>query len=223
MTAQIIFPDRPTYWIITNGSTYIDGYTSPGNTTTFGNGTQIYWIGTDFDEYTTECENVGLRPRNLNNNRPNIPVIHLDSINTVMDEIDNIKQQLLPKNPNIDPMVLEVQIQNQQEKVSSIDSMVNNIVEKQDNIEQKVGEVITVVPGVRISATQARLWLIQNGFDLNSINGIIDTIEDPIVRESVRAQWEYAPYIERNHPWLQSLSEALGIDLDKVFSEASQL
>jgi hypothetical protein len=81
----------------------------------------------------------------------------------------------------------------------------------------------TVIPGQRISATQARLWLIQNGFDLNTINAVIDRIQDFTTRECVRAQWEYAPYLERNHYWLCELATILDIDLDKCFDEAALL
>jgi hypothetical protein len=77
-----------------------------------------------------------------------------------------------------------------------------------------------------ITARQIRLWLIQNGFQLSQINTIIDTIEDPIVRETVKIEWEYAPYIERNHPWLVPLAQSLGLNteqIDQAFAEASVL
>jgi len=57
-----------------------------------------------------------------------------------------------------------------------------------------------VLPQPRISARQVRLWLIQNGVQLSSVEAAIDTIEDLTIREITRVEWEYAPYIERNHP-----------------------
>lgn len=76
----------------------------------------------------------------------------------------------------------------------------------------------------RVSARQIRLWLIQHNFQLSQIDSSIDSIEDPLVRETVRIEWEYAPYIERNHPWLVPLAESLGLNetqIDQAFIEAS--
>lgn len=75
-----------------------------------------------------------------------------------------------------------------------------------------------------ISARQIRLWLIQHGFQLSQIESAIDSIENPLVRETIRIEWEYAPYIERNHPWLVTLAKSLGLNetqIDQAFIEAS--
>lgn len=75
-----------------------------------------------------------------------------------------------------------------------------------------------------VSARQIRLWLIQHNFQLSQIESAIDTIEDPLVRETVRIEWEYAPYIERSHPWLVPLAQSLGLteeQIDQAFREAS--
>jgi len=51
----------------------------------------------------------------------------------------------------------------------------------------------------------------------------ISTIEDPVLRDSVSVEWEYAPYIERSHPMLVPLTQSLGLtenDIDRAFSEA---
>lgn len=77
-----------------------------------------------------------------------------------------------------------------------------------------------------ISARQIRLWLIQHNFQLSQIEFAINNIEDPIVRETVRIEWEYAPYIERNHPWLIPLAQSLGLNeeqIDQAFKEASSI
>jgi len=83
-----------------------------------------------------------------------------------------------------------------------------------------------VLPQPRISARQVRLWLIQNGVQLSSVEAAIDTIEDLTIREITRVEWEYAPYIERNHPMLIPISSLLGLsesDLDSAFIEAGRL
>ena len=74
-----------------------------------------------------------------------------------------------------------------------------------------------------VSARQIRLWLIQHNLQLSQIESAIDNIEDPLVRETVRVEWEYAPYIERSHPWLAPLSQSLGLNeeqIDQAFREA---
>jgi hypothetical protein len=68
------------------------------------------------------------------------------------------------------------------------------------------------------------LWLVQHGVDLNQIEYLISNIEDPLVRETVKIEWEYAPYVERSHPWLIPLAQSLGLNeeqIDQAFREAS--
>lgn len=77
-----------------------------------------------------------------------------------------------------------------------------------------------------VSARQIRLWLIQHGFQLSQIESSINAIEDTMIRETVKIEWEYAPYIERNHPWLVPLAQSLGLNenqIDQAFIEASQI
>lgn len=181
MTAQIIFPKEITYWILTDGVSYFDGFTSPDTVTTVGSGTQIFWIGTDHAEYVQACLDLGLTPRNTGT----APVISVRS----------------------DTPVLQLD-----QRISELNS--------------KLSEIETVIPGQRISARQARLWLIQRGVDLDNIDIIIDSIEDLITRQIVKTEWEYAPYIERNHLWLNNLASVLGLesnDLDRAFEEAVHL
>lgn len=78
----------------------------------------------------------------------------------------------------------------------------------------------------RVSARQIRLWLVQHNFQLFQIDNAIDTIEDLLVRETVKIEWEYAPYIERSHPWLVPLAQSLGLSeeqIDQAFIEASTI
>jgi hypothetical protein len=67
------------------------------------------------------------------------------------------------------------------------------------------------------------LWLLQNGISLQMVYDAILTIEDTLTRDSVSIEWEYAPYIERSHPMLVPLGQALGLsesDIDRGFTEA---
>jgi hypothetical protein len=75
-----------------------------------------------------------------------------------------------------------------------------------------------------VSARQIRLWLVQHNISLSQIDSAIDSIEDPITRETVKIEWEYAPYVERSHPWLIPLAQSLGLNeeqIDQAFREAS--
>lgn len=181
MTAQIIFPKEATYWILTDGSSYFDGFTSPNTVTTVGAGNQIFWIGTDHNEYVQVCLDLGLIPRNAGTT----PVISIRS----------------------DTPALQLD-----QKISELNS--------------KLSEIETVIPGQRISARQARLWLIQNNIDPESIDTIIDTIEDPSMRQIVKTEWKCSPYIDKSYPWLTQLSSILGLshdDLDRAFIEAASI
>lgn len=75
-----------------------------------------------------------------------------------------------------------------------------------------------------ISARQIRLWLVRHGISLASVDAVIATIPDQIQRDSVRVEWDYAPYVERSHPMLVPLAAALGLteqQVDQVFVEAA--
>jgi hypothetical protein len=85
---------------------------------------------------------------------------------------------------------------------------------------------ITVHVPENISARQVRLWLIDNDISLSSVEAAIDTIVNEKLREKTRVEWEYAPYIERNHPLIESLAQYLGLSpeqIDEGFIIASQL
>jgi hypothetical protein len=85
---------------------------------------------------------------------------------------------------------------------------------------------IPVVVPETISARQIRLWLIDNNISLNSVEDAINTINDLKLREKTKIEWEYAPYIERNHPLIESLAQYLGLSkeqIDQGFVAAAQL
>lgn len=77
-----------------------------------------------------------------------------------------------------------------------------------------------------ITARQIRLWLVAHGINLATVDAAIDSIADPSTRDAVRVEWEYAPYVERQHPWLTPLAAALGLEpdaVDQAFREAATL
>ena len=115
---------------------------------------------------------------------------------------------------------------------SQPNNTVENIAARIVNIDSQYVDIIrtwiTIQPQVpdNISARQVRLWLLQNGISLNQVEQAIDTINDPLLRESTRVEWEYAPYIERNHPLIDSLAQYLGLtseQIDQGFIVASQI
>lgn len=86
----------------------------------------------------------------------------------------------------------------------------------------------TIIPSVpsRISPRQIRLWLIENGFSLISIDSIIDSISDNMLKEKTKIEWEFSPYVERNHPMINTLGAVLGLtseQIDQAFIQASIL
>jgi hypothetical protein len=75
-----------------------------------------------------------------------------------------------------------------------------------------------------VSARQIRLWLVRHGIPLAQVDAAIDAIPDQLQRDSVRVEWDYAPYVERAHPMLVPLAAALGLaepQIDQAFIEAS--
>jgi len=77
-----------------------------------------------------------------------------------------------------------------------------------------------------ISARQIRLWLVRKGVSVATVEAAINAIPDAVTRESVRVEWEYAPYVERTHAWLVPMAAALGMNesqVDAAFREAAAL
>jgi hypothetical protein len=77
-----------------------------------------------------------------------------------------------------------------------------------------------------VSARQIRLWLVRHGISLSQVDLAIDAIPDQLQRDSVRVEWDYAPYVERSHPMLIPLASALGLteqQVDTAFIEASTI
>ena len=80
-------------------------------------------------------------------------------------------------------------------------------------------------PITRVTMRQARLALLGAGL-LGQIDAALAAIPDSTQRASAEIEWEYATEVVRNSPWVQQLSNALGLDddqLDKLFTIASTL
>ena len=88
---------------------------------------------------------------------------------------------------------------------------------------QMIPSPVPPVP-VSVTARQIRLWLITHNVSLASVDAAISGIADQMQRDLVKAEWEYAPYVERTHPMLEVLGQALGLDsasIDAAFREAA--
>ena len=87
-------------------------------------------------------------------------------------------------------------------------------------------ETLTPAVPASVSARQIRLWLVAHGVSLAAVETAIDAIPDALQRDSVRVEWEYAPYVERSHSMLVPLAAALGLteaQVDQAFVEAATL
>jgi hypothetical protein len=87
-------------------------------------------------------------------------------------------------------------------------------------------ETLSPVVPESVSARQIRLWLVRHGISLSQVDSAIDNIPDQLQRDSVRVEWDYAPYVERNHPMLIPLASALELteqQVDQAFIEASSI
>ena len=95
-----------------------------------------------------------------------------------------------------------------------------------EDAEWNGSEWIVPTPAIpaSVSARQIRLWLIRHGISLAAVDAAVDGIPDQLQRDSVRVEWDYAPYVERSHPMLVPLAAALGLaeaQVDQAFVEAA--
>lgn len=82
-----------------------------------------------------------------------------------------------------------------------------------------------VVPAT-ISPRQIRLWLINHGISLSTVDTTISGIENEVLRETTKIEWEFSPYVERNHPMINTLGASLGLtgeQIDQAFITANNL
>ena len=81
-----------------------------------------------------------------------------------------------------------------------------------------------IVPSI-ITARQLRLQLVLNGFNLNTIDFIIDSLPEPN-KSIAKVSWEYATTFEREHQMLGLIAQQLGTtetELDTIFINAEKL
>ena len=79
-------------------------------------------------------------------------------------------------------------------------------------------------PPPSVTAWQIRRYLLSQGVTMDAVSAAIQAIPDATLREQVAVDWEYAPYVDRDHPMLASLAGALGIvDLDAAFIAAEKI
>ncbi|WP_156510553.1 hypothetical protein [Labrenzia sp. OB1] len=67
-----------------------------------------------------------------------------------------------------------------------------------------------------LTARQLRLGLFQYGCTLDQIDSIIDSIEDDMLRDTAKIEWEYATELERLNPLILNLSADLGLTPEQV-------
>ena len=93
-------------------------------------------------------------------------------------------------------------------------------------IGKNQSESLTPAVPESVSARQIRLWLVRQGISLAAVDAAIDAIPDQLQRDSVRVEWDYAPYVERAHPMLAPLAAALGMSeaqVDQAFVDAATI
>jgi hypothetical protein len=88
-------------------------------------------------------------------------------------------------------------------------------------------EYLNIKPPVPDSITmrQGRLALLRLNL-LDAVNVALNSIPDEKERKAALIEWEYAQTIDRNSPWVISLSQTLGLsdsDLDDLFISASSI
>lgn len=211
MSSEIRADNNRTYWIISNGNSYIDGITDPNLVTTVGNGYYVCYVGSDYNEYVNSCYSYGIIPRNSDPNIASIGNVlpgqeHPNTLDYVYNQIKIIEDKVIP--------------------IENFQNTVQNFINDVPTIKQTLESINTVVVGSRISATQARLWLINNNINLDSIYNAINSIPDEKIKQTVLSKWEYAPYIEKSDPWINNLASMLGLtqmDIDRAFNEACYL
>ena len=75
-----------------------------------------------------------------------------------------------------------------------------------------------------VTMRQARLALLHAGL-LDDVEAALAAIPDETARRAAQIEWAYAQDVERASPWVQQLTQTLGLDaamLDELFMMASQ-
>jgi hypothetical protein len=90
------------------------------------------------------------------------------------------------------------------------------------------GQFIAPEPEVptEVSMASFRESLIVSGVDVGIINNMLNTITDPIQRNSALVRWEYATVVERKHPLVSAVQALMGLSdkaVDAIFRLAAGL
>lgn len=135
-------------------------------------------------------------------------------------EVFNSEQEFLNCSKSIESFTL-----NGQPNIADIKSKIDAIAADFINHSDEDLPIGPFIPR-SISARQIRLWLVEKNIELDYILSLIESIEDIKLRKKTLIEWEYAPYIERDHPMLVPLAQSLGLnetDIDRAFTEANVL
>jgi len=100
----------------------------------------------------------------------------------------------------------------------------NNKLYENPVIEQFTPEPQVIPVPDSITATQIRLWLVRNNFPMQGVLDAINGIQDEMVRSELLVRWEYAPYFDRNNPFINIVGSALGLSaeqIDQAFIDAA--
>lgn len=127
---------------------------------------------------------------------------------------------------------IAAQIENTQNALLIDGVVTSHILERQAgfnlrwNEDNKAWDRLPIVKPVpkSVTATQIRLWLIKNNISMDMVSSAIEAIPDPKIKEEVFVLWEYAPYIERNNPFVEMISQTFGLNsdqIDQAFREAN--
>jgi hypothetical protein len=82
------------------------------------------------------------------------------------------------------------------------------------------------LPPQTCTPRQFRLALINAGVNLDTVETLIDSIEDQTEKQIVRIHWEYSLEIERQHPMAVALMTTLGFteeQMDELFVYANTI
>lgn len=157
----------------------------------------------------------------------------LDARNNIMRILDKANDRTTEISDELAAKATEI-LASKQQAILFEGDITNPIIENKKgfrfrwNDETKSWNRIAIIYPVpkQISARQIRLWLIAHNISMEMVDAAINSITDVSIRDAVRVEWEYAPYVERTHAWLVPMSAALGFtenQIDQAFREAIKL
>lgn len=127
----------------------------------------------------------------------------------------------------LEPHLLEMDVVQQQQPVynnktqqlqpKQVVDVINKTITKTWDIVEKLEEQIEPI---LVTPRQIRLALIQGGIDLAAIDAAVSN------NQVAKVEWEYASYVNRNHPLVEQLGQQLGLSaaqIDALFSLAQTL